>query len=103
MKRFALLGIPLAMFMAAPVSAADLDGPIYRERRTIIEQEAPRVVERRVIEHHHYYQPAPRTVYVEPDVHYVPRVYGYYDRRFRYAGWHHRHFRGWHRRHHDRW
>ena len=100
MKRFALLAIPLVMLTAVPVKAADLDGPVYRERRTIIEERAPPIVERRIIEHHHYYEPRPRTVYVEPE--YIPRVYGYYDRPYRYAGWRHRHFfpraHYWHRR-----
>ena len=105
MNRLALIAISLALLVAAPASAADLDGPVYRERRTTVIEQPP-VVERRIIEHHHYYEPAPRTAYIEEE--YVPRVYGYRARPF-HAGWHwrHRHFRGphyWHRHHrHHRW
>ena len=103
MKRVCLLLIPLAL-MSPVAMAADLDGPVYRERRTtVIEQ--PSIVERRIIEHHHYYEPAPRTVYVEEDYH-EPRAYGYFARPWR-AQWHrhHRHFRHhhWRGHRHHRW
>jgi hypothetical protein len=120
MKRQFLLSI-LPFFAATPALSADLDGPIYGERtiiervpprvgeRTIIERVPPRVVERRIIEHHYYYEPAPtytERVYVAPEVTYAPRVYGYYDGPYHYAGWRHRHYvprdHYWHRRHH-RW
>jgi hypothetical protein len=109
MKRLALLAIPL-VFMPTPALSADLDGPVYRERRVVIERPAiPRVIEReRIIER--YFEPAPvytERVYVEPRV-YAPPVYGYYDQpyRYEYAGWHQRHFlprRHWHRHHRHGW
>ena len=58
MKRFAFLAFPLLCF-SGPALSADLDGPVYRERDTVIERPLPpRVVEKRIIEHH-YYEPAP--------------------------------------------
>ena len=66
MKRHSLLLIPLALLMSPAAMAADLDGPVYRERRTTVIEHPP-IVERRIIEHHHYYEPAPRTVYVDED------------------------------------
>ena len=114
MKRFAFLAFPLLCF-SGPAISADLDGPDYRERQTVIERPLPpRVVEKRIIEHH-YYEPAPvykRRIYTEPRVYYAPRVYGdaYYSRPHRayaYAGWRPRYFfpreRYWHHRHHGRW
>ena len=102
--RLAMLFLPLALLFAQPASAADLEGPVYRERRTTVIEHPP-VVERRVIEHHHYYQPAPRPVYVERD-YYAPRVYGYYVRPL-HAQLHlgHRHFRHhrWHGHRHHGW
>jgi len=103
MKRLSLLLIPLALLMSSTAMAADLDGPVYRERRTTVIEHPP-IVERRIIEHH-YYEPAPRTVYVDED-YYEPRVYGYYARPWP-TGWHrhHRHFRHhhWRGHRHDRW
>ena len=112
MKRLVGLALPL-LCLSGPAFSADLDGPVYRERETVIERPLPpRVVEKRVIEHH-YYEPAPvyeRRVYTEPR--YVPRVYdeAYYARPYRayaYAGWRPRYFfpreRYWHHRHHGRW
>ena len=88
--KLAILALPLALLFAQPASAADLEGPVYRERRTTVIEHPP-VVERRVIEHHHYYQPAPRKMYVEHD-YYVPRVHGYYaPRASGYYGQGHRH------------
>lgn len=117
MRRLALFSLPL-LIISGPALSADLDGPVYRERDVVIEQPAPRVVEReRIVERHYHYQPAPvyteRRVYTEPR-YYAPRVYAedaYYDRprHYRYvdAGWWRpRHFfpRGhyWHR-HHRGW
>ena len=107
MTRLVFLALPLALLLAEPTSAADLDGPVYRERRTTTIIEQPAVVERRVIEHHHYYQPAPapRTVYIDDD-YYAPRAYGYYSRPL-HARWYrgHRHFlhHHWHGHRHHRW
>jgi hypothetical protein len=114
MKRFAFLAFPL-LCLAGPAMSADLDGPVYRERETVIERPLPpRVIEKRIIEHH-YYEPAPvyeRRVYTEPRVYYAPRVYdeAYYARPYRayaYAGWRPRYFfpreRYWHHRHHGGW
>ena len=112
MKRLALLAFSLLCY-SGPAISADLDGPVYRERETVIERPLPpRVVEKRIIEHH-YYEPAPvyeRRIYVEPRAYYVPREYGvdysYYARpyRYAYAGWRPRYFfpreRYWHRHHH---
>lgn len=91
MKPLAL--VPLSLILLAnPASAADLDGPAFRERDVVIERPAPsRVVERERIIEHHYYEPAPlyteRRVYVEPREYvYRPRVYGYAEP-YAYAGW----------------
>ena len=77
MKRFAFLLFPLLCF-SGPAISADLDGPVYRERETVIERPLPpRIVEKRVIEHH-YYEPVPvyeRRIYTEPRAYYAPRVY----------------------------
>jgi len=109
MKRFAFLVFPL-LCLSGPAISADLDGPVYRERETVIERPLPpRIVEKRVIEHH-YYEPVPvyeRRIYTEPRAYYAPRVYdeAYYARPYRahaYAGWRPRYFfpreRYWHHR-----
>ena len=102
MKRLALLSIPL--FCSTPTLAADFDGPTYRGRDVVIEREAPpRIIEdRRVVEHYHYYVPAP--VYTER-VYREPRVHAYYDRPYHtYSAWRPRHHFFPHRhRHHHRW
>ena len=99
MKRLALLSIPL--FLAPPVFAADLDGPVYSEREIYIERPAPRIVE-----HRRYYVPAPVEYYYEEAPVYG-YAYRYYDRpvytfnywrpRHYHPRWHHhhRHGRGW--------
>src|SRR5258708_6116143 len=105
MNRLALSSISL-FFLGTPAFAADLDGPVYRERDTYFERPAPTVIEReRIIEHHYYYAPRVET-YVAPRVYERP-VYGYrdayYDDGYRYRRpayfaappfWSHRH-RGW--------
>ena len=105
MKRFHLLLIPMSLLFATPASTADLDGTVYREQRTTTVIEQAPLIERRIIEHRHYYEPAPRTVYIDED-YYAPPVYSYYDRPWR-AGWRwrHRHFRDHWRghRHYHRW
>ena len=103
MKRLALFAFPL-LCLSGPALSADLDGPVYRERETVIER--PQIVEKRIIEHH-YYEAAPveRRVYVEPRVYedaYDARPY----RAYAYAGWRPKYFfpRGyWHHRHHVGW
>jgi hypothetical protein len=111
MKSLALASVSL-LFLATPAVSADLDGPVYREREAYIERPADRViVEKRVIEHRHYYEPAP--VYSERYYYDDAPVYnaGYYYGRpyaYRYAYgpdyWRPRHFfaRGpyWRRHHH---
>lgn len=96
MKRLALLSMPL--LFSTPALSADLDGPAYRERDVVIERDAPPP---RVVEHYHYYVPAP--VYSER-VYDEPRIYRHYDRPFyAFSAYRPRHhvFPRWH--HHRRW
>src|SRR4051812_21191903 len=102
MKRLALLAFSLLCY-SGPAISADLDGPVYRERETVIERPLPpRIVEKRIIEHH-YYEPAQvyeRRLYVEPRV-YDEAYYARPDHTYAYAGWRPRHFfprmHYWHR------
>jgi hypothetical protein len=117
MQRLTLSSLAFVL-CATPSLAGDLGGPVYGEREDYYER--PAVVEKRIIEHHHYYQAAP--AYSAPEVYYAPRVYRaetYYDRpyyayrdrpyygyRYAYSGYAPRHFfpRGhyW-QRHNHRW
>ena len=103
MKRLAFLALPV-MCLAGPALAADLDRPAYRERESYVR---PPIVDRKIVEHHHYHHRAP-PVYREKQVVVEPRVYEEpvyrehrYPRRFAYLyrDWKPRHF---FRRHH-RW
>jgi hypothetical protein len=105
MKRL-MLAMASGLGLSIPALAADLDGPIYRERDTYIDRTAPAVVEReRIIERHYYHEPRVET-YVGPRVYERP-VYPYrdadYDEEYRYHRpaylvgrpfWWHRHH-GW--------
>ncbi len=105
MKRLAL-SLAGLIVVALPAVAADLDGPVYREKRVYIERPAPPVVvERRIIEHHYYYE--------EPEIAYAPRrIYApyawsdaWYDGAYGYwrPGYYAR-ARSWRHRHrHHRW
>src|SRR5690349_23604484 len=112
MRRFALSAVPLLALASSvtPAAAADLDGPVYRERDVVIERPAPPVVRERIIERNYYYEPEPTysvRAYVPTYYHYAPKVYGVYgygddyrwDRRRAFFvgrpfGWHHhRHWR----------
>jgi hypothetical protein len=89
MRKLFLLAIPIAA-LTMPAIAADLDLPPYRERDVVIERPSPpRVVEKRIIVEHHYYEPAPvyeHRVYVEPryTAEHVIHVQPY---RYAYASW----------------
>jgi opacity protein-like surface antigen len=95
MQRLALATV--SIFLAAsPALAADLDGPVYRERESYIERPAPpAVVERRIVERYNYYEPV--ETYAPPRRVYAPYAwsdrwydgeYGYnYRRSAYYAGW----------------
>lgn len=84
--------------------SADFEGPYYRERDVFIERPLPpRVIEeRRIVEHYHYYVPAP--VYAER-VYDEPRVYRHYNRPYHtYSAYRPRHhFPRWHQPHHRGW
>ena len=69
MKRLFLMAAPL-LWLAGPALAADL-GPYPEERQTY---ERPPIVDRKIVEHHHYYHQAP-TVYREKRVYVEPRIY----------------------------
>jgi hypothetical protein len=95
MKRLVLMAAPL-LWLASPALAADL-GPYPEERETY---ERPPIVDRKIVEHHHYYHQAP-TVYREKRVYVEPRIYDepiyserLYPRRFAYAyqDWRPRHY-----------
>jgi hypothetical protein len=102
MRRLALTAVPVFALAAplAPSFAADLDGPVYRERDVVIERPAAPVVRERIIERNYYYydaEPAPGVHAYAPTYYshapayfaYAPRVYrGYaYDDGYR---WHRR-------------
>ena len=110
--------------VAAPLTpsfAADLDGPVYRERDVVIERPAPPVVRERIIERNYYYEaePAPPVQAYAPTYYsyapaytYVPAYYGYAPRVYRgYAyddgyRWHRRRaffFDRPYRWHHQHW
>lgn len=75
MRRLALTAVPVLALMApfAPSFAADLDGPVYRERNVVIERPAAPVVRERIIERSYYYEAEPA-----PPVHaYGPTYYSY--------------------------
>jgi hypothetical protein len=90
------------------LSAADLDGPYYRERDAVVERPAPVVVEReRIIERRYY--PPQEEVYVAP-TYYAPRYYAPYPYSYPYAygypgyraayfarpyWWHRHYYHGW--------
>src|SRR5262249_57790511 len=91
-----------------PSFAADLDGPVYRERDVVIERPAPPVVRERIIERNYYYEPSyPTHAYAPTYYYYAPRPYAgyayddgyrYYQRRAFFVGrphflWPHRHLR----------
>ena len=108
MPRLAQICVPLiaSLGFISPALAADLDGPVYRERDVVIERPAP-VVRERIIERRYYEE--------VPEAYYAPRVYApatyYYAppiyRGYAYGygpGWRHRHifYRPWGHRYH-RW
>ena len=104
MKHLALLAAPL-LCLSSATFAADL-GPYPEEKETY---ERPPIVDRKIVEHHHYYHQAPtvyreKRVYVEPRVYEEP-VYRYrsYPRRYAYLyrDWRPSHFprRHWAQRH----
>jgi hypothetical protein len=117
MHRLALIAAPFLALTGflTPACAADLDGPVYRERDVAIERPAPPVVRERIIERNYYYEPShPVQAYAPtyyrayaPTYYYdAPRVYaGYgYDDGYRWAHrraffaarphwWHHRYWR----------
>src|SRR5215475_14511191 len=90
MRRLAQIAVPLLALsgLATPAFAADLDGPVYRERDVVIERPAPPVVRERIIERNYYYQPSyPAHAYAPTYYYYAPRAYdaGYaYDDGYRY-------------------
>ena len=111
MRSLVLAAIPMLAFVS-PAFSADLDGPVYPDRYTIERPLPPKIVEReRIIEHHHYYEPAPqRRVYIEQE----PRVYAYVPRIYAYRPIHRRAYHGgrdhhfyprhaWRHRQHERW
>ena len=75
MRQLALTAVPFFALTVplAPSFAADLDGPVYRERDVVIERPAPPpVVRERIIERHYYAaEPAP------PVQAYAPTYYSY--------------------------
>jgi len=105
MRRLAQIAVPLLALsgLATPAFAADLDGPVYRERDVVIERPAPPVVRERIIERHYYAEPTyPADSYAPTYYYYAPRAYdGYayddgarwYPRRVFFARpyWHHHH------------
>ena len=115
MRRLALTAVPLFALTApfTPSLAADLDGPVYRERDVVIERPAPPVVRERIIERNYYYEASrlppsvpmrrPTTPMPPPIMATRLRVYGYDDgyrwphrRAFfvdRAYRWHHHHWR----------
>ncbi|HEU0062318.1 MAG TPA: hypothetical protein VFR19_20725 [Hyphomicrobiaceae bacterium] len=124
MRRLVLTAVPFIALATplAPAFAADLDGPVYRERDVVIERPAPPpVVRERIIERNYYYEaePAPPVQAYAPTYSYVPgyayapayyayaprvyRSYGYDDGyRWRHRRaffvdrpyrWHHQHWR----------
>ena len=108
MRRLALIALPFCALsgLVTPVFAADLDGPVYRERDVVIERPAPPpVVRERVIERNYYYEPSyPAQAYAPAYYYYAPRVYAgpAYDDGYRWSHrraffaphwWHHRHWR----------
>lgn len=120
MRRLVLTAVPFFALSAplTPSFAADLDGPVYRERDAVIERPAPPVVRERIIERNYYYEPepappvrayapsyysyAPAYGYAPAYYAYAPRVYGY-DDGYR---WHHRRaffFDRPYRWHHHQW
>ena len=96
MRQLALTAVPFFALTVplAPSFAADLDGPVYRERDVVIERRAPPVVRERVIERNYYYEtePAPPVQAYAPSYYsevpaytyapayyaYAPRVYSHY-------------------------
>jgi hypothetical protein len=105
MKRIALAALPL--LFATPSFAADFDGPRYGERKYIERREVIREEPPRVVEHYHYHQNVTPRVHVEERIYREPRGYAYHDRSYHhYDAWRPRHH-FWHRpwRHHDdrRW
>ena len=78
MRRLALTAVPLFALTApfTPSLAADLDGPVYRERDVVIERPAPPVVRERIIERNYYYEaePAPPSVPMRRPTTPMPRL-----------------------------
>jgi hypothetical protein len=74
MRRLALIAVPLLALTAplAPAVAADLDEPVYRERKVVIERPAAPVVRERIIERNYYYEAEPA-----PPVHAYVQTYSY--------------------------
>ena len=110
MRRLALIAVPFLAVSGpfTPTFAADLDGPVYRERDVVIERPAPPVVRERIIERNYYYEPSyPTHAYAPTYYYYAPRTYGgyayddggyrYYHRRAFFADrphyWPHRYWR----------
>ena len=75
MRQLTLTAVPLLALTAplAPTFAADLDGPVYRERDVVIERPAPPVVRERIIERNYYYEAEP----APPVQAYAPTYYSY--------------------------
>ena len=110
MRLFALAAFS-GLCLAPPAFAADL-GPYPPAKETYNAPTPPRV-DRKIVEHHHYYHEAPTVyrehrVYVEPRVYRPPAIYAerlYPRYAYAYSAWrpHHffprRHFWGHHHRH----
>jgi|RhiMethySRZTD1v2_1073278.scaffolds.fasta_scaffold242402_1 hypothetical protein len=82
MRRLVLTAVPFFALATplAPSFAADLDGPVYRERGVVIERPAPPVVRERIIERNYYYEaePAPPVQAYAPTYYsYAPAYYAY--------------------------
>jgi len=92
MRWFALSAVPLLVLATpvVPAGAADLDGPVYRERDVVIERPAPPVVRERIIERNYYYEaePAPPVREYAPTYYsYAPAYYAYAPRVYRSYGY----------------
>jgi len=87
--RLALTAVPFFALTAplAPSLAADLDGPVYRQRDVVIERPAAPVVRERIIERNYYYEaePAPPVQAYAPTYYSYPPAYAYAPAYYAYA------------------